>query len=56
MFDHRPVALVLASGAPGLPQATIRWKCSDTPGGTIAIVSASTVGLPGGSRKPSLAR
>ena len=41
---------------PGVPRATMRWKCSETPSGAIAIISASTVGFPGGTRKPSLAR
>src|SRR5215472_4549083 len=38
------------------PRATIRAKCTDTPGGVIAIISGSTVGLPGGMRKPSRVR
>src|SRR5579872_4603571 len=44
------------SGAPGMPRATMRWKCTDTPSGASAIISVSTVGLPGGTRKPSRAR
>src|SRR5260370_10804917 len=45
------------SSAPGMPPpAAMRWKCNDTPEGASAIISASTVGLPGGTRNPSLAR
>ena len=44
------------SSEPGVPCATIRWKCSETPSGAIAIISASTVGFPGGTKKPNLAR
>src|SRR5260370_65088 len=44
------------SSAPGMPPpAAMRWKCNDTPEGASAIISASTVGLPGGTRNPSLA-
>src|SRR3954466_13402968 len=39
-----------------MPRATMRWKCSETPSGASSIISVSTVGLPGGTRKPSLAR
>src|SRR5438067_686992 len=38
------------------PCATMREKCTVTPAGAIAIISGSTVGLPGGTRKPSRAR
>jgi hypothetical protein len=34
----------------------MRWKCSETPLGANSIISVSTVGLPGGTRKPSRAR
>src|SRR5438105_10777580 len=40
---------------PGAPYAAMRWKCTDTPSGANAIISGSTVGFPGGSRKPSRA-
>jgi hypothetical protein len=46
---------VWPSSEPGVPPATMRWKWSETPWGAIAIISVSTVGFPGGSRKPSLA-
>src|SRR5262249_42952923 len=35
---------------------TMRWKCTETPSGAIAIISVSTVGFPGGTKKPSRAR
>src|SRR5205823_5690931 len=44
------------SSEPPTPRATMRWKCSETPVGANSIISVSTVGLPGGTRKPSLAR
>src|SRR3954453_18566330 len=45
------------SSAPGTPPPeSMRWKCSDTPVGASAIISGSTVGLPGGTMKPSRAR
>jgi hypothetical protein len=44
------------ASAPGVPLATIRWKCNDTPAGASAVISGSTVGLPGGTRNPSRAR
>src|SRR3954469_9458397 len=34
----------------------MRWKCTDTPVGASAIISGSTVGLPGGTMNPSRAR
>src|SRR5438309_8546778 len=37
---------------PEAPCATMRVKCTDTSGGARAIISTSTVGLPGGTRKP----
>src|SRR5712692_3797660 len=37
---------------PAAPCATMRVKCTDTSGGARAIISTSTVGLPGGTRKP----
>src|SRR5271166_3244937 len=40
---------------PVAPRAVMRWKCTDTPSGANAIISGSTVGFPGGSRKPSRA-
>src|ERR1700719_5406380 len=43
------------SREPGAPYAAMRWKCTDTPSGANAIISPSTVGLPGGSRNPSRA-
>jgi hypothetical protein len=50
------VALLLPMMVPVAPRATIREKCTDTPGGAIAVISGSTVGLPGGMRKPRRAR
>ena len=44
------------SSEPGVPCATMRWKCSETPSGANAIISGSTVGFPGGTKNPSLAR
>src|SRR4051812_21728260 len=45
------------SSAPGTPPPeSMRWKCSDTPSGASAIISGSTVGLPGGTMNPSRAR
>src|SRR5271169_6086926 len=43
------------SGAPGVPRAIMRLKCKETPFGANIIISGSTVGLPGGTRKPSRA-
>src|SRR5437660_2841496 len=37
---------------PAAPCATMRVKCTDTRAGASAIISTSTVGLPGGTRKP----
>src|SRR5258706_13712415 len=37
---------------PAAPCATMRVKCTDTRAGARAIISTSTVGLPGGTRKP----
>jgi hypothetical protein len=36
--------------------ATMRVKCTVTPGGASRIISGSTVGLPGGTRKPMRVR
>src|SRR6202048_681832 len=43
------------SSEPVAPRAVMRWKCTDTPSGAKAIISGSTVGFPGGSRKPNRA-
>jgi hypothetical protein len=56
VVDHHLVALALARERAADAAATMRWKCSETPGGANWVISVSTVGLPGGSRKPSLAR
>src|SRR6267378_8067928 len=37
---------------PAAPCATMRVKCTETCGGASAIISTSTVGFPGGTRKP----
>src|SRR5262252_6447668 len=43
------------SSEPVAPRAVMRWKCTETPTGAKAIISASTVGFPGGTRNPSRA-
>jgi hypothetical protein len=55
IVDHHLVAFALAVERAPVPRAVIRWKCSETPSGAMAIISVSTVGFPGGTRNPSLA-
>ena len=52
VLDLASVALFLSVMGSGRPTATIREKCTDTPAGAMMIISGSTVGFPGGIRKP----
>jgi hypothetical protein len=56
VLDLASITLFLSVMRSGRPPATIREKCTDTPGGAMAIISGSTVGFPGGIRKPRRAR